>query len=201
MIAVDVETFGVEPHLNSIYSVGAIDLDNLSRPFFYEECRASEGTHIEQESLDFLGLTSKVAIDPKKQTEGELVHKFIAWALEASDRTFAGQNVSFDRDFLRYAAQRAGHTDWPFAHRTIDSHSLAWMHMVKRGVTPPVDPEKKRSALDLDAILVYCGIPEEPTPHNALTGAKSHAEVISRLLYDKKLLPEFESFSIPWQKE
>ena len=42
------------------------------------------------------------------------------------------------------------------------------------------------------------GIPEEPQPHNALTGAKSHAEVISRLLYDKKLLPEFELFAIPW---
>ena len=39
---------------------------------------------------------------------------------------------------------------------------------------------------------------EEPKPHNALTGAKSHAEVISRLLYDKKLLPEFEQFEIPW---
>lgn len=36
-------------------------------------------------------------------------------------------------------------------------------------------------------------------PHNALTGAMSHAEVTSRLLYDKKLLPEFEQFDIPWQ--
>jgi len=67
------------------------------------------------------------------------------------------------------------------------------------GNTPPVDPEKKRSALDLDAILVYCGIPSEPTPHNALTGAKSHAEVIARLLWDKKILPDFEQFAIPWK--
>ena len=61
------------------------------------------------------------------------------------------------------------------------------------------DPEHKRSALNLDAVLNYCGIPNEPEPHNALTGAKSHAEVISRLLYDKKLLPEFEQYHIPWQ--
>ncbi len=201
MIAVDVETFGVEPHKNSIYSVGAVDLGNPSRPFFYEECRAAEGTHIEQTSLDFLGLTAEAATDTHKQTEADLVHAFKAWALEADDRTFAGQNVSFDRDFLRYAAERAGHTEWPFAHRTIDTHTLCWMHMVKRGLTPPIDPEKKRSALDLDAILVYCGIPEEPTPHNALTGAKSHAEVISRLLWDKKLLPDFEQFDIPWQSK
>mgnify|MGYP001572238703 FL=1 len=115
-----------------------------------------------------------------------------------ADRTLAGQNVSFDRDILEAAARRAGHTEWPFAHRTIDSHSLCWMHMIKRGLTPPVDPQKKRSALNLDAILIYCGIPEEPKPHNALTGAKCHAEVISRLLYDKKLLPEFTQFEIPW---
>jgi hypothetical protein len=72
--------------------------------------------------------------------------------------------------------------------------------MLKRGVTPPIDPVKHHSALNLDAVLNYCGIPDEPEPHNALTGAKCSAEVISRLLYDKKLLPEFEQFDIPWLK-
>ena len=42
-------------------------------------------------------------------------------------------------------------------------------------------------------------IPEEPKPHNALTGALSHAEVIARLLYGRKLLPEFKEFEIPWK--
>lgn len=70
--------------------------------------------------------------------------------------------------------------------------------MLKRGLTPPIDLQHRRSALNLDAILNYCGIPDEPEPHNALTGALSHAEVISRLLYDKKLLPEFSKYPIPW---
>jgi hypothetical protein len=70
--------------------------------------------------------------------------------------------------------------------------------MIKRGVTPPIDEVHHRSALDLDAILVYCGIPSEPEPHNALTGALCHAEVISRLLCDKKLLPEFSQYELPW---
>ena len=73
------------------------------------------------------------------------------------------------------------------------------MHMVTRGLQPPVDSVKKHSALDLDATLEYCGIPSEPAPHNALTGALSHAEVISRLLYGRKLLPEFDEFEIPWR--
>jgi hypothetical protein len=57
---------------------------------------------------------------------------------------------------------------------------------------------KRTSVIRLNAILLYCGIPEEPPPHNALTGAMSHAEVISRLLWGKKLLPQFEKFDIPW---
>lgn len=199
MIAVDVEASGIGPDTHSIVSVGALDLDNPSNQF-YEECRVWDGAHINDEALAVNGFTRGEITDAGKQSEADLVHNFAAWAQASADRTLAGQNVSFDRDILEAAARRAGHTEWPFAHRTIDSHSLCWMHQVKRGLTPPVDPEKKRSALNLDAILIYCGIPEEPKPHNALTGAKCHAEVISRLLYDKKLLPEFEQYDIPWLK-
>ncbi len=197
MIAVDVEASGIGPDTHSIVSVGALDLDNPNNQF-YEECRVWEGAHINDEALAVNGFSRGQITDAQKQSEAELVHKFAAWAAASADRTLAGQNVSFDRDILEAAARRAGHTEWPFAHRTIDVHSLCWMHQIKRGLTPPVDPEKKRSALNLDAILLYCGIPEEPKPHNALTGAKCHAETISRLLYDKKLLPEFTQFEIPW---
>ncbi len=197
MIVVDVESSGTEANKHSILSVGVIDFDHPERQM-YEECRAWDGAKIEEEALAVNGFTLEQATDATKQSEAELVHKFITWAKDMPDTTFAGQNVSFDRDFLRAAAMRAGHTEWPFAHRTIDTHTLAWMHMVKRGVTPPIDPLKHHSSLNLDAVLIYCGIPEEPQPHNALTGAKSHAEVISRLLYGKKLLPEFEKFEIPW---
>jgi len=74
---------------------------------------------------------------------------------------------------------------------------MAYMHMVQNGL--PIPTRHRRSALNLDAIMNYCGIPEEPSPHNALTGALSHAEVIARLLYGRKLLPEFEKYEIPWK--
>ncbi len=199
MLILDVEASGVSYEKCSILSVGAIDLAHPQN-LLYEECRIWEGAHIEEGATAVHGMTLEQMTDPKKQSEADLVHKFIAFAKKSEDTTLAGQNVSFDRDFLRTAAIRAGHTLWPFAHRTIDTHTLAWMHMVKRGLTPPIDSVKKHSALNLDAILNYCGIPEEPRPHNALTGAKSHAEVISRLLYDKKLLPEFDQFDILWLK-
>ncbi|MCA9362038.1 hypothetical protein KC906_01565, partial [Candidatus Kaiserbacteria bacterium] len=85
---------------------------------------------------------------------------------------------------------------FPFGYKVVDTHTLGYMHMIKRGLTPPT--KNAHSALDLDALLNYVGIPEEPQPHIALNGALSHGEVASRLLYDRKLLPEFEQYNIPW---
>ena len=196
MIVVDVEASGTDYAKHSIVSVGALDLANPTNRI-YEECRIWDGAGYMPEALKVCGFTVEEINDPKKQPESDLVHRFIEWSDNIADRTLAGQNVSFDRDYLKHAAARAGHTDWPFAYRTIDVHSLAWMHMVKRGLTPPI--RNYRSALDLDAVLNYCGIPEEPMPHNAMTGALSHAEVIARLLYGRKLLPEFDQYEIPWK--
>ena len=195
MLIVDVEASGTDYHKHSIVSVGALDLANPTNRF-YEECRIWEGAHIMDEAMAVNGFTKEQVTDPKKHPESDLIHSFLAWSDGLSERTLAGQNVSFDRDFLKAAAERAGHTKWPFAYRTIDTHTLCYMHIIKSGKQPPV--EKRRSALNLDAVLRYCGIPKEPEPHNALTGALSHAEVIARLLYGRKLLPEFSQYPIPW---
>jgi DNA polymerase III epsilon subunit-like protein len=196
MIAVDVEASGVNYEKNSIVSIGAIDLENPVDQF-YGECRVWDGAHINEEALEVNGFTEEEITDPAKQSEGDLARAFMAWSENVALRTLGGQNVSFDRDFIKAACEREG-LNWDLPHRSIDVHTLAWMHMVKAGVTPPTD-DQRRSKLNLDAVLVYCGIPEEPQPHNALTGAMCHAEVISRLLYDKKLLPEFDQYDIPWQ--
>jgi DNA polymerase III epsilon subunit-like protein len=197
MLVLDIEASGLDYNTNSIVSIGALDLDNPQNQF-YAECKVWDGAEISQEALEVNGFTKDEVLDESKMSEAELMRNFIDWSKQIKiNRTLAGQNVSFDRDYLQAACSRAG-MQYPFAHRTIDTHSLAWMHYVKRGLEPPIDNEHKRSNLNLDAVLNYCGIPDEPEPHNALTGALSHAEVISRLLYSKKLLPEFEQFDIPW---
>lgn len=197
MIVVDVEASGVEYHKHSIVSIGALDFDNPENRF-YAECQIWKGAHIMDDALEVNGFTKEEITDKDKKTEGEIIKEFLEWAEKINERTLVGQNVSFDRDFLKAAAERV-HLNWTLAYRTIDTHTLAYMHMVKRGLNVPTT--KHRSALDLDAVLNYVGIPNEPTPHNALTGAFSHAEVASRLLYDKKMLSEFEQFNIPWLKK
>ncbi len=194
MIALDVETSGTHPEKHSILSIGALDIDNPTNQF-YDECRVWDGAHIEDGALKVNGFTKEEATDASKKSEAELVQAFIAWALEIEERTLAAQNVAFDYDFIRSACERA-HIDFPFARRTIDIHTLVWTHMRSRGITPPT--ENHHSALSSSEVLTYCGLPEEGKPHNALTGALWHAEVVARIAYTKKILPDFDTYDIPW---
>ncbi len=196
MIVIDIEASGTEYKKHSIVSIGALDFDNPALRF-YEECRMWPGAHIMEDALAVCGFTEAQITDPSKKSEGEIVREFFEWSQHMADRTLAGQNVSFDRDYLKAACEREG-LPWDLAHRTIDVHTLCYMHMIKRGLQPPIDPQHRRTALNMDLVLNYCGIPDEPEPHNAMTGALSHAEVISRLLYGKKLLPEFDQFQMPF---
>lgn len=197
MIIVDVEASGTNYAKHSLVSIGALSPEDPTDRF-YKECRIWDGAHIMDGALAVNGFTAAEITDPNKLTEAEIVTEFLEWSQHFADRTLVGQNVSFDRDMLRAAAERAG-LSWDLAYRTLDTHTLCWMHMVKADREPPIDAQHRRSALDLDAILNYCGIPDEPAPHNALTGALSHAEVTSRLLYDQALLPEFSAYPIPWR--
>ena len=197
MIIIDIEATGVVYEKHSILSIGAIEYENPTNRF-YGECRVWEGSHVMAEASAIHGMSEAEMNDPNKSTEAELVQSFMEWSQHMADRTLVGQNVSFDRDFLKAACLRA-HIPWDLAHRTIDTHTLCFMHMIKRGLPPPIDEQHRRSSLNLDAVLNYCGILSEPKPHNALTGAMCHGEVTARLLHDRMLLPEFSEFSIPWQ--
>lgn len=195
MIVLDVETSGLDAQKSSILSLGALDLDDPTNQF-YDECRAWDGAHIDKEALAVNGFTHEEAMDPSRKSEADLIKAFIAWATDRpQERTLASQNIAFDRAFVEVACDRAD-VEFPFAHRTIDTHTLVWLHMIQHGITPP--SKNHHSGISLKAALEYVGLPEEPRPHNGLTGAFCHAEIISRIAYNKKLLPDFASFDIPW---
>ncbi len=198
MIVLDVETTGLVPQKHSILSLGALDLNDPTNQF-YEECQVWEGADVDEDALRINGFSEEEVRGQgsSKQTEAGLIKAFVAWATDRpQERTLAAQNPSFDLEFVQAACQRAG-IECPFAKRTIDVHTVVWLHMTEHGVVPPT--KNAHSAINLDAALNYCGIPAEPKPHNALTGAFCHAEVLSRIAYTKKLLPDFSSFDIPWE--
>lgn len=196
MIILDIEATGINAAKHSILSLGAIDFDRPERRF-YRECRMWDGAHIMAEALAVNGFSDAEAKDLSKLSEAELITEFMEWTQEFNDRTLVGQNVSFDRSFVMSACERAGIAcDLPY--RTLDTHTMCYMHMVKAGIVPEMDKEHRRSNINLNTVLRYCGIPNEPTPHNALTGAMCHGEVVSRLLYNRALLPEFSQYPLPW---
>ena len=196
MIIIDIEATGTNPNKHSILSIGAIDFTRPERRF-YGECYMWEGAHIMDEALVINGFTEDQVRDTSKMSEAELVTQFMEWTEECGERTLVGQSVSFDRAYLVAACDRA-HLQCDLPFRTLDTHTMCYMHMVKAGSTPEVDPQHRRTNISLDVVLAYCGIPGEPRPHNALTGAMCHGEVAARLLYGRGLLPEFEQYPLPW---
>jgi len=196
VIVLDVESTGLNPETGSILSLGALDLDEPTNQF-YDECRIWDGAHVDDDALKINGFSKEEITDLAKKSEAELVAAFIAWATDRPKRRIlAAQNVSFDLEFVQAACARAG-IECPFGKRTLDTHTLVWVHMTERGLEPPLNANK-HSAINLDFALNYCGIPEEPKPHNALTGALCHAEVIARIAYNRSIVPEFASYPIPF---
>jgi len=193
MIIVDVETTGIDPEKHSIVSIGALDFLNPENQF-YQECRIWDEAEIMKEALKINGFSEEEIKDPKKKTLEETIKNFIEWTMGIKEKVLAGENPSFDKDFLKNSAQRFG-IDWMPSYRTIDLHSLCYTHYLRRGLKPPM--KDGRTDLNADKIFEYTGLPKEPKPHNALTGAKMEAEALSRLIYGKNLLKEFEEYPIP----
>ena len=193
MIVVDVETTGLDPRKHSIVSIGAVDFSNPENRF-YQECRIWDGAKVAQEALEVNGFSEEEIRDPNKKTLEEVIEGFFRWVEKVQEKTIAGQDPSFDKGFLKASAERYG-IEWKLGHRTVDLHSICYFHHLKRGLTLPT--KEGRAALNLDKILNYVGLPDEPKPHNALTGAKVEAEAFSRFVFGKPLLEEFKKFPTP----
>lgn len=192
MIVADIEASGLDHHKHSLLSIGAVDLKNPERQF-YGECRMWDGATIMPDSLAVNGFTEEECHDPHKHSIEELMQNFLHWVEQCEDKTLAGQNVSFDRDFLNSSFSRA-RLGWNFSYRTLDLHSMAYMDMIKRGIAVPT--KNDRAELSSDAIFNYVGLPSEPKPHHGLMGAKLEAEAFSRILYGKNIFPEFSIYPL-----
>jgi DNA polymerase-3 subunit epsilon len=193
MVVIDVETTGLNPERHCIASLGAVDFSDANR-MFYAECRIWDDAEISKSALEINGFNVEQLFDAGKRTVRQVIREFGLWLCNAADKIVAGENPTFDRDFLVAAARRAA-IDLDLGHRTVDIHALCYSHHLQRAVVPPV--KEGKSDLSLDRTLEYVGLPREAKPHNALIGAKLEAEALSRLIYAKTLLPEFAGYRVP----
>lgn len=168
LYAVDVETSGLDPLTCSILSIGAVEIGNPARTF-YEECRPFPDAEIHDEALAINGFTrNKIASQPL--SEALICGRFSKWL--KSSPIMVAHNSSFDSSFIKAAMMRA-HLPNPFSFRTIDIHSIVYMHILRNALQVP----KK---LSLNECLQYFNLPPEPMPHIALTGAQ-----MNEILFEK----------------
>ncbi len=173
MIVVDVETGGLDPDKNPLLSVGAVDFDKDSNTF-YGKCHPFGPCEITAEALEVNGIDIKEW--DNNQSLQKMMESFVKWLKTTRDpSTLAGHNPRFDLDFLYVNALRCG-VKLPFSYRTVDLHTLAYMHRMKN--YPSVSETKMTS----ENIYKYLDLPVEPRPHNALTGAKYETVAFKALL-------------------
>jgi DNA polymerase III epsilon subunit-like protein len=185
MIVVDVETTGLDHDACGIISIGAVD---YARPeiVFYGECDPFEFAVIEESALVVNG-TLRYTFG-NRGPETVLLSDFYKWSKDKECKVLIGFNVGqFDSQFLKSGFSRVG-LPWIYGHRVIDLHSL---YVAIR------DPSLKERGFCQDDIAKDVGLPKEPHPHNALTGAKWAAEVFHRLRYGDSLISDFNHYSFP----
>lgn len=175
LYAVDVETTGTNPERHSLVSIGAVSIEDPTKTF-YRECRIWDGAAVEAEALRVNGFSGMEVLDQNKLSEAEMMKEFVQW-LGGTGLMMVAHNAAFDRDFVAAACKRAD-ISTPFSFRTIDIHSLMYMHLLRAKKDIP-------RHLSLNAALQSFGLPREPDPHNALTGAQCNVELFNKVLnYD-----------------
>lgn len=195
MISIDWEFTWLDPINHSIVSLWAVDFYNPTNQF-YAECRIWEWAKWEDEALKINWFSVQEIQDPNKMSLVELIKKFDLWLKSCPyPQILIGQNPKSDIDFLVQSYKKAGLT-YPLWHRSIDTHSVVFSKHLELGKKILI--ERWMYKINLDESLRFVWIPGwEPQPHIALMWAKCAAEVVSRTIFWKKLLPEFEKYDIP----
>ena len=170
MIVVDVETGGLNPIENPLLSIGAVEFENPKNKFYIEIAPLSH-LYCEPKALEINGIDLKTW---KGEGLGDAMGKFYEWLQPIHDKTLAGHNPAFDRDFCNtnFRTVNKGNV---FGYRNVDLHSVAYAKFLHDGI--------EFDKLTSDNIYKLLNMPQEPRPHIALNGAIWETEALSRLIY------------------
>jgi len=205
-IVLDMESSGLNIVKCGLWQIGAIDLNNIEDSFF-EESRIDDDDIVEEGALKVIGKTEEELRDPKKQSQKEMIEKFMKWVQTKSMRNMLCQNPQFDIAFLEIRAKKYG-IKRTFQFRAFDMHTVAQVKYFNLN-SDFLLSEKSSSDMHLTNVLKFCGIPDnrriiingeiakEGDPHNALEDCKLTGECFLRIMEGKNLFPEYSQYEIP----
>ena len=203
-IVTDLEMSGLDPVKNGIWQIGAVDLNTMEE--FLEESRIDDEDSVEEEALKVIGKTEEELRSPEKQSQKEMIEKFMKWVEKKQLRNLLCQNPQSDIGFLNEKIKKYG-LKRTFHHRAFDTHTIA--QVIYNKINGKFLTEGNHSMMSLPSILEFCGLEDprvlivdgevvkEGTPHNALEDSKLTAECFSRLMFGKSLFPEFAENKVP----
>ena len=194
MIALDIESSGLDSGSCGIWQIGALELENPQNSFF-EEARIDKEDIIIEEALELTGKTEADLRDSGKQSQKQLILNFLEWAKTCKTRIMVGQNIGWDISFIQNKCIKYNILDKlrdAINFRALDIHTLAQLrYKEKHGEF--LLKEDGRSDMNLSNAIKFCGLEDtravmedgkivkEGTPHNALEDAKLTAECFRRL--------------------
>ncbi|MCK4647842.1 hypothetical protein KAT24_02845 [Candidatus Pacearchaeota archaeon] len=210
MIVLDIESSGIDTGKCGIWQIGSIDLEN-PKNYFLEEGRVDYDDKIMEGALRITGKTKEDLLDKNKQSQKELILKWLKWVRSCEEKLFVGQNVGWDLNFIQNRCMRYDIMDEfrkSAGQRGMDLQTIAQTRY-KEIHGKYLLKEDGHSDMNLKGVLNFCGIPDqrkqvddgnvskEGTPHNALEDCKLEGECYSRLEYGKNLFPEYSKYKIP----
>lgn len=186
LLAIDLETTGLEIGYNEIVEVGALLLDGDGwirnpEPFHmfahpvYPERGIREGFNV----WEYTGLSSEqLKTAPPLYQVLNLLRKYVEECIDVEDTTqhvsLYSQNSHFDMGFLRKAYQSCG-LDFPFDYHTLDLPSMYTVWHLQTNGTLPDKPKQELIARQLE-------IPENENPHSAVHDMMQSVMILQRLL-------------------
>lgn len=182
ILVIDTETGGLDPHHHSILSIGLASWcgEHSLEVFVLEEDlhtnpRSMEINRIDLDWLRTHGVSVTEACDQIDDFLSRLPHSSI---------TLAGHNISFDLAFIRRLYRLAGRElSKKVSHRSLDTHSLLWLH-AQQGHLPA-------NVCTSDGAFAHFNV--EPPPelrHTALGDAIATRLLLRKLLaYTSSITP------------
>lgn len=213
---VDVEATSLDTQRGAIASIGMVTFVDGGLNRFYRIFRPFPRAKMDHSALKVNGFSRKDLDNRCDCKGGELNCKVAehahdprkvplyvsAFMKDNRCSTIAGQNPTFDANYINAYYDRYG-TFNPVSWRTIDLHSIAYAKLAEKNIRIPTERIKDRGGKeylrnDFSATHIYkmIGMPEEPRPHNGLTGAVFEFEALCRIIYKRPVLEEFKKYRI-----
>lgn len=166
----DLETTGFDSVRQEIIEIGLVLVNQQTleiKDFLDVKVQPEHLETADPESLKFNGYNAA-----DWQNASTIKAAMLLYSAKTRDAIFCAYNIVFDWPFILEAFKKTGVDILFDPYHRFDLPSMVWGKLQNSGL----------ERLKMDKVAEYFGIPEEPKPHQAFTGAMMAYEIYKRLV-------------------